>query len=527
MPDIAAKESNGGHGFKTSLMAGLEKEFSKVHKLSLRFLLCSLLQSCIQMDADADDHGEERIAFPGVDAHIMKMVIIEHPVIYPLAGSTVIVNCLIFLRPPCHGSIEADIPVRLGVDAASIGGGRAFLPAGAGSRFAAGKRTAPFAGMLLLTVPPVDHAGTSHTQGSAIIINGDGAGDGIRPAPVRVEVDKRTDIPFPAEPVGGIVVMCRVQADIPDRDIRMNGFKFPEGDDGADAVVSPGIEETDMQGQVNADFCIVGAEHIKAMSKIKSFLVAVPSPVGIGVREMTSAGTAGDAVIHTLTDFMPIRGRVGMDTGAVTGKGDAVRRNEPVPEGREDRSKTENLLKPFLIMKGEFLMLQSVSGQGVCNAGMPVGKFLPFAGFFGRFHIFILWEEILSSGLLGSLGLSPEPVHEVEIRSYGRKGIRSTAYERGGQTVCPEFLNPGCKAGKAEHNHKDKGTDDLYLIFSGPSDWGIESGKISHNRIKIQQTEFFADVAEFKMEPCALGRIKMYFCLMQEIQIFLMGLPVN
>ncbi len=99
MPDIAAKESNGGHGFKTSLMAGLEKEFSKVHKLYLRFLLCALLQSCIQMDADADDHGEERIAFPGVDAHIMKMVIIEHPVIYPLAGSTVIVNCLIFLRP--------------------------------------------------------------------------------------------------------------------------------------------------------------------------------------------------------------------------------------------------------------------------------------------------------------------------------------------------------------------------------------------------------------------------------------------
>ncbi len=87
-----------------------------------------------------------------------------------------------------------------------------------------------------------------------------------------------------------------------------------------------------------------------------------------------------------------------MDTGAVTGKGDAVRRNEPVPEGREDRGRAENLLKPFLIMKGEFLMLQGVSGQGVCNAGMPVGKFLPFAGFFGRFCIFILWEEILSSG---------------------------------------------------------------------------------------------------------------------------------
>ncbi len=122
MPDIAAKESNGGHGFKTSLMAGLERGFSKVYKLYLRFLLGTLLQSCIQMDTDADDHGEERITFSGVDAHIMKMVIIEHPVIYPLAGSTVIVNCLIFLRTPCHRGIEADIPVRSGVDAATIGG---------------------------------------------------------------------------------------------------------------------------------------------------------------------------------------------------------------------------------------------------------------------------------------------------------------------------------------------------------------------------------------------------------------------
>ncbi len=76
MPDIATKVTNGGHGFKNSLMAGFEKGFRKVQKLNLWFLLRKHLQACIQMNIDADNHGEEGKAFPGVDAHIMEMVII-------------------------------------------------------------------------------------------------------------------------------------------------------------------------------------------------------------------------------------------------------------------------------------------------------------------------------------------------------------------------------------------------------------------------------------------------------------------
>jgi hypothetical protein len=56
---------------------------------------------------------------------------------------------------------------------------------------------------------------------------------------------------------------------------------------------------------------------------------------------------------------------------------------------------------------------------------------------------------------------------------------------------------------------------------------GIESRKVFHDRIEVEHSEFFACSVKFKMEPHALGRIKMYFCLMQEIQILLMGLPVN
>ena len=131
----------------------------------------------------------------------MQMVIIEYPVVYPFVRSAVTVGLLIFLRSPRDRGIESDVPVRLGVDTAVIGGGGTCFPAGAGSYFTAGKGTAPFTGMLLFTVPPVDHTVNGHTQGSTIFVNGDGLRDGFGPAAVHIKVNKRTDIPFLAEHV--------------------------------------------------------------------------------------------------------------------------------------------------------------------------------------------------------------------------------------------------------------------------------------------------------------------------------------
>ena len=189
--------------------------------------------------------------------------------------------------------------------------------------------------MLLFTVPPVDHTEPGHAQRGAVLINGDGVRDGIRASPVSVEVNERPDIPFLAEPISGIVVMCGVQADIPDRDVRVKSPEFPEGDNGAYAVMPPGVQETDMQRQIDTVLCIVGAEHVKGVAEIKDFFITVPSPVCIGVREMTFAGTMADAVFHTVTDFMPVRGSMGMDAGAVTGKRKAILGMRPsVREGR-------------------------------------------------------------------------------------------------------------------------------------------------------------------------------------------------
>ena len=213
--------------------------------------------------------------------------------------------------------------------------------------------------MLLFTVPPVDHTEPGHAQGCAVFIDGDGVRDGIRAAAVGIKVNKRPDLPFLAEPISGIVVMGGVQADVPDRDVRVKCPEFLEGDNGAYAVVAPGveeIEETDMQRQANTVFCIVGAEHVKGVAEIKDFLITVPAPVCIGVREMAFTGTAGDAIFHTVTCFMPIRGGVGMDTGAIARKGEAITRDEPVLEGGEDCGEAENLLEPFLIMEREIRM---------------------------------------------------------------------------------------------------------------------------------------------------------------------------
>ncbi len=51
--------------------------------------------------------------------------------------------------------------------------------------------------------------------------------------------------------------MCGIQAEVPDGDVRVDGLKFAQADDGADAVMPSCIKEADMEGQVNANVCIM------------------------------------------------------------------------------------------------------------------------------------------------------------------------------------------------------------------------------------------------------------------------------
>ena len=212
-----------------------------------------------------------------------------------------------------------------------------------------------------------------------------------------------------------------------------------------------------MQRQVNPDVCIVCAEHVKGVAKIKNFLVAVPAPMSVRIGEMAFTGAVGNAVFHTFTDLMPIRGSMGMDTGAVTGEGNAVGREQAVPEGREDGGKAEKLLETLFIMEREALMGEGISSQLLCNAGVFIGKLLSFTGFFGRLGVLILWEKILPAGFLQGFRLRPEPIHEAEIRPEGRKGIRTASNKECQEGVGLKPPAPGGKAGDAEEHHKDKG----------------------------------------------------------------------
>ena len=76
---------------------------------------------------------------------------------------------------------------------------------------------------------------------------------------------------------------------------------------------------------------------------------------------MAFTGTTRDALLGAAADLMPIRGRVGMDAGAVAGNGNTVCGYEAVFKGREEGGKSEDLLKPFFIMERKNRMLQGVN----------------------------------------------------------------------------------------------------------------------------------------------------------------------
>ncbi len=171
----------------------------------------------------------------------MQTVTIQHSVVDPFTGSAVVVNLLICIRSTSNRGIKADVPIRFGIDTATIRRGRTCFLTSAGIDFVAGKGATPFAGMLLFAVSPVDHAESSHAQGCAIFVNGEGIRDGCRASAVVVEVDERVDVPFVAEAIGGIVVMGRVQAEICDGDVRVDCPKFTQTEDGAHTVMSSGI----------------------------------------------------------------------------------------------------------------------------------------------------------------------------------------------------------------------------------------------------------------------------------------------
>ena len=67
------------------------------------------------------------------------------------------------------------------------------------------------------------------------------------------------------------------------------------------------------------------------MPEVPCFIIAVPSPCGIRVRIMAAAAVPVGAVFPAGGKMAAVRGGMGMDTGAIAGKGNAVSGEKPVP----------------------------------------------------------------------------------------------------------------------------------------------------------------------------------------------------
>ena len=179
------------------------------------------------MNIDPCDHGKERIPLSGMYSHIMQMVVIEYPVVDPFGSSTVVIDPFVFFRTSRNRGVEPDIPGRFGVDAPSVRGIRAAFAGRTFFLLAAGCRAAPFTAAASGTESPVDHAESGLTDGCTIGINADMAGNCLGSSTIGIEVNKRADIPCLAEIIGGIVIMCRVQAEVFDADVWVQGTELP------------------------------------------------------------------------------------------------------------------------------------------------------------------------------------------------------------------------------------------------------------------------------------------------------------
>ena len=181
------------------------------------------------MNVDSNNHCKERITLSGMYSHIMQVVVIEYSVINPFGSSTIVIDLFVLFRTPCNRCIESDIPGGFGVDAPSVRGIGAALAGITFFLFATGCRTTPFAAAASGAESPVDHAETGLTDGCAIGINADMAGNCLGYPAIGIEVNKRADTPGFAEVIGRIVIMSRVQTKVFDRNIGIEGAEFPQG----------------------------------------------------------------------------------------------------------------------------------------------------------------------------------------------------------------------------------------------------------------------------------------------------------
>ena len=479
------------------------------------------------MNIDPGKDSEKGIPFSPVDAHLMQVIIIEDPVIYPFRTCPVVIDFFVFCRSPGNRRIKPDIPTGFRVDTTAVGrwGARTF--AGTGFLFAADNRVAPFTAAASGAEAPVDHAVSSLADGSAIRVNGNVTRNGSWTSPVFIEVNERPDFPFSTKPVSRIIIMCRIQTEVANLKGREQGTKLLEVSKDTDTVMPPCVKKADVQWKIHVVLRIMIGKHIQGVAKIIAAQVTIPTPMSIQIRIMAWTFTMGNAFFRAITYFVPVRVGMGMYAGAVSSQSDSVRRDQPSLYRGDDSSQDKEFLHCFFIMKREIPVRERKAFHEFRNTGVPVRELLPFGKFFERLLILAGREKILPSRFFEFGFMQSKPVDKIIIRPKRRKGIWGEADQKSEQVIVLKFLNPIRHTGLSLIEHKDQGAQDLWLVLSRTPSGRIKGSQKLHNRIQIQKPKFFPGRRKSRGKSTALGRIEMNFCLMQEETIFLLRLPVT
>lgn len=183
--------------------------------------------------------------------------------------------------------------------------------------------------------------------------------------------------------------------------------EFLEGDDPADAVMAPGIQEADMQRKANPKPAVMTGQHVQRVSEIVVIKATVPSPTRIRVGIMPRAAAAAFPIIWAAAYFMPVRAGMSMDAGPATGKSDAVGWDNAALYRRRHGCGAENLMEKLFIIKREFILGNSGISYNFCNAGMAVGQLFSFSRLICRLPVLIGRKKVFSAGFLELFILEP------------------------------------------------------------------------------------------------------------------------
>lgn len=147
------------------------------------------------MDADADNHGPERIMVNTADFKVQQVVVVQDTVIETLTGSALAVEGAVKRAVPWDTRMEAQAHIGADVDSTSIAAGRAGTGAWAFLYLAAFERAAVLLCTLAAVKAPAAHGEAALAERMPMLVQGDVLREPITGRSPWIDVDQRINAP--------------------------------------------------------------------------------------------------------------------------------------------------------------------------------------------------------------------------------------------------------------------------------------------------------------------------------------------